>query len=71
MPSSSASLFPNFQQRLCRTVTLEPRRSGQLTLVDNGEQDLAGVSYPLEQIPACSPWPIDMVIDRGDYSASR
>jgi hypothetical protein len=42
-----------------------------ITFVDNGERDLAGVSYPMEDIPACSFWPLNMVIDRGDYTASR
>ena len=40
-----------------------------ITIVDNdGAPDVAGVSYPLDEIPACSAWPINMVMDRGSYS---
>ena len=44
-------------------------KSLAITIVDNdGVPDVAGVSYPLEEIPACSAWPINMVMDRGSYT---
>lgn len=39
-----------------------------ITILDNGDADVAGVSYPLEQIPACSPWPLNTVMDQGSYT---
>jgi hypothetical protein len=39
-----------------------------ITVFDNGDADVVGVSYPLEQIPACSPWPLNTAIDRGSYT---
>jgi hypothetical protein len=41
-----------------------------ITIVDNGDHDLVGVSYPLDEISPCSSWPLNMVIDRGGYTAS-
>ena len=47
----------------------DPRgRSFAITIVDNDSvPDAVGVSYPLEQIPSCSAWPLNMVMDRGSY----
>ena len=39
-----------------------------ITILDNGDADAAGVSYPLEAIPACSPWPLNTVMDQGSYT---
>jgi hypothetical protein len=39
-----------------------------ITILDNGDADVVGVSYPLDQIPACSPWPLNTAIDRGSYT---
>ena len=41
-----------------------------ITIVDNGDNDLVGLSYPLDQIPPCASWPVNTVIDRGGYTAS-
>jgi hypothetical protein len=41
-----------------------------ITIVDSGNADLAGVSYPLDEIPPCSPWPLNMVMDQGVYTVS-
>ena len=45
-------------------------KSLAITIVDDGAGDLVGLSFPLDQIPACSPWPLNMVIDRGSYTIS-
>ena len=43
-------------------------KSFAITVVDNdGGPDAVGVSYPLQQIPSCSAWPLNMVMDRGSY----
>lgn len=39
-----------------------------ITLVDHGAKDLAGVSYPLDEIPPCTLWPLNMMIDDGGYT---
>ena len=41
-----------------------------ITIVDNGDKDLVGLSYPLDEIPPCRSWPVNTVIDRGGYTAS-
>jgi hypothetical protein len=41
-----------------------------LGILDHGIMHLAGVSYPLDRIPACSPWPLNMLMDRGRYTVS-
>jgi hypothetical protein len=41
-----------------------------ITIVDDGAVHLAGVSFPLDRIPPCSPWPLNMLIDRGGYTIS-
>jgi hypothetical protein len=41
-----------------------------ITVVDNGDRDLVGVSYPLDEIAPCTSWPVNTVIDRGGYTAS-
>jgi hypothetical protein len=44
-------------------------KSFAITIADNdGAPDALGVSYPLEQIPPCSAWPLNMVMDRGSYT---
>ena len=47
----------------------DPRgRSFAITIVDNDvAPDALGVSFPLEGIPPCSAWPLNMVMDRGSY----
>jgi hypothetical protein len=43
-------------------------KSFAITVVDNdGAPDTLGVSFPLEEIPPCSAWPLNMVMDRGSY----
>ena len=41
-----------------------------ITIVDNGDKDLVGISYPLDEIPPCRAWPVNTVIDRGGYTTS-
>jgi hypothetical protein len=41
-----------------------------ITVVDNGDKDLVGLSYPLDEIPPCTSWPVNTVIDRGGYTTS-
>lgn len=41
-----------------------------ITVVDNGDQDLVGVSYPLDEIAPCTSWPVNTVIDRGGFTTS-
>jgi hypothetical protein len=41
-----------------------------ISIVDNGDRDLVGVSYPLEEIAPCTSWPVNTVIDRGGYTTS-
>ena len=47
----------------------DPRgKSFAITIVDNdGAPDTLGVSFPLKEIPPCSAWPLNMVMDRGSY----
>jgi hypothetical protein len=47
----------------------DPRgKSFAITVVDSdGVPDTIGVSYPIENIPPCAAWPINMVMDRGGY----
>ena len=43
-------------------------KSFAITVVDNdGVPDTIGVSFPLKDIPPCSAWPLNMVMDRGGY----
>ena len=43
-------------------------KSFAITIVDNdGAPDTLGVSFPLKEIPPCSAWPLNMVMDRGSY----
>jgi hypothetical protein len=48
----------------------DPRgKSFAITVLDNdGKPDALGVSFPLPQLPPCSAWPLNMVMDRGDYT---
>jgi hypothetical protein len=46
-------------------------KSLAITIVDDGNGDLVGLSFPLDQMSPCSPWPLNMVIDRGSYTISR
>lgn len=50
----------------------DPRgKSFAITIVDNeGVPDAIGVSFPIKEIPPCSAWPLNMVMDRGSYSIS-
>jgi len=50
----------------------DPRgKSFAITVLDNdGGPDALGVSFPLPQMPACMAWPLNMVMDRGDYTIS-
>ena len=41
-----------------------------ITVVDNGDRDLVGLSYPLDEIAPCTAWPVNTVIDRGGYTTS-
>lgn len=41
-----------------------------ITVIDNGDRDLVGISYPLDEIAPCTAWPVNTVIDRGGYTAS-
>ena len=46
-------------------------KSFAITVLDNGDSpDLAGVSYPLDGIPPCSAWPLNVVMDQGTYTTS-
>jgi hypothetical protein len=47
----------------------DPRgKSFAITIVDNdGVPDAIGVSFPIKDIPPCSAWPLNMVMDRGGY----
>ena len=45
-------------------------KSLAITIVDDANGDLVGLSFPLDQISPCSPWPLNMVIDRGSYTIS-
>jgi hypothetical protein len=44
-------------------------KSFAITIVDNDAgPDVIGVSFPLKEIPPCTAWPINMVMDRGGYT---
>jgi len=45
-------------------------RALAITIVDDEAVPLVGVSFPLDGIPRCSPWPLNMLIDRGGYTIS-
>ena len=46
-------------------------KSFAITVLDNnGSPDALGVSFPLPQLPPCAAWPLNMVMDRGDYTIS-
>lgn len=46
-------------------------KSFAITVLDNeGRPDALGVSFPLPQLPPCTAWPLNMVMDRGDYTIS-
>lgn len=46
-------------------------KSFAITVFDNdGGPDALGVSFPLPHLPACTTWPLNMVMDRGDYTIS-
>ena len=43
-------------------------KSFAITIVDNDSvPDAIGVSFPMNDIPACSAWPLNMVMDKGSY----
>lgn len=44
-------------------------RTFAITIVDNdGAPDALGVSFPLNEIPPCAAWPLNMLMDRGSYT---
>ena len=44
-------------------------KSFAITIVDNDAvPDVIGVSFPMQEIPPCAAWPINMVMDRGGYT---
>lgn len=45
-------------------------KSLAITIVDDGNGDFVGISLPLDRMQPCSPWPLNMVIDRGGYTIS-